>query len=188
MRAACAEMTSSEIRNPKEFRISECRFRPSTSRCLELSVPGFEVRGLVERASALQQPCGGPVEHVAQWGGRGAEFCMRERGVIQPRQRTFGAGKAGGFSKSAAQFFRERAHRKNPRAGHIHGHCGRRCEIKALDGMSAGVALPDEIHMAHGEVHRLIREKAPADIDQHPVARFDAVIQPYQRDRSAVAF
>ena len=58
----------------------------------EFAVGGFEVSGFAEGGRAVEEPCGGPVEHVGELGGRWAEACVAAAGVIEPCGGVFRAG------------------------------------------------------------------------------------------------
>jgi hypothetical protein len=58
----------------------------------ESAVGGFEMGGFAESGGSVEEPCGGPVEHVGEGGGRGAEAGVAAAGVVEPRGGMFRAG------------------------------------------------------------------------------------------------
>ena len=72
------------------------------------------------------------------------------------------------------------------RAGDVDRRGRRRGVRQAAQRDRVGVALPDDVDMAHGEVDRLAVAHLAADVVQHAVAHVDGVVQAEQAAGRAV--
>ena len=114
----------------------------------ESAVGGFEMGGFAERGGSVEEPCGGPVEHVGEGGGRGAEAGVAAAGVVEPRGGMFRAGEVDGAAETLGEGGGEFADWECVRAGDVDGDGGGGGGVEALDGVGAGVALPDDVDPA----------------------------------------
>src|SRR4051794_10423199 len=57
---------------------------------------------------------------------------------------------------------------------------------ESLDGNTAGIALPDDIHVAHREWNGLATPDAHPDIGEHAISQIDRVVEPNDGDRRAI--
>lgn len=114
----------------------------------EFAVGGFEVSGFAEGGRAVEEPCGGPVEHVGELGGWGAEAGVAAAGVIEPCGGVFRAGEVDRAAETLGEGGGEFADWERVLAGDVDGDGWGGSGVQALDGVGAGVALPDDIDPA----------------------------------------
>src|SRR3954471_3838176 len=138
-------------------------------------------RIVVSVLAEARQPAGGavrgPIDQGQQRHARITEQSRRLGGVDQPALGGFDAGENRWLAQALPERFSKPAHAHGLRAADIerarrHGAMTQRAQHNGI-----GIALPDDVDMARGEVDRLACEDARGDVVQHAVAHVDRIVE-----------
>src|ERR1051326_4728944 len=135
----------------------------------------------------MRHPFGHPVDHCYEAGAWRTEQTHRLRCIGQPRRRRFRADGTRLFPEARTEFLRQPPHRDGLWSRYIDRRRRRRHMAQAAQRQRIGVALPDYVDMAHGDVDRLIVAHLAGDVEQNAVAHVDCVIQPEQPAGRAIS-
>src|ERR1700683_1767923 len=144
------------------------------------AIARLEMGRLIETRTIAADPVGGPVDHGCERHARIAEKAHCLRRVGEPRLRRLFANDQRLLAEPIGKLMGEPTHRNGFRAGDIDRCRWRRRVTQTAQRQRIRVALPDDIDVAHADVHRLFVADLAGNIKQNAVAHIDRIVQTEQ--------
>ncbi len=126
---------------------------------------------------------GGGADHLFERHAGVAEQRVALGGVVEQRGGGFDAGEDRGAVEQFAEAHRQHADRDGFGAGEVEFGAGAGGEVEGAEGDGVGVALPEEVDVAHGDFDRFAGVDFLGDFEQDAVAQIAGVVEPDHHDR-----
>src|SRR5215831_3101546 len=143
----------------------------------EVAMAGIVMRVLAEARHAARDPVRGPIDERAERHARITEEPRRLGGIDEPSLGGFDAGEDRRFAQALSEGLRQGADAHRLRSADVERARRHRAMAEGAQHHVIGVALPDDVDVAGGEIDRLARAYAGGDVVQHTVAHVDRVIE-----------
>src|ERR1700722_11630990 len=152
----------------------------------ECAIAAIVMRFLAEAAHPPADPVGDPVDHPTKRNGRIAEQSMGLGRIGKPAYRRLASREVRRLAKTYPESFGEGADAHCFGAADIQ-RLGWRCTIaKRAEHYAVGVALPDDVGVADGDIDFAVRQDFLRDVVQHAIPHIDRIVEPDQASQRAV--
>src|SRR6185312_816907 len=155
----------------------------SAARGSEGAITAIVVRRLADAAHAASDPVGDPVDHAAERHAGIAEQAMRLGAVDEPAGRRLTADEMRRLAEALAERDSKRADADRLGPADIEGRGRPRDVAERAQHHAVGVALPDHVDMAGGEIDGLAHPHLLRHVVQHAITHVDGVIEPNEAAR-----
>src|SRR5258705_6342005 len=156
-----------------------------SARCCRIAsvfaIAHLEVSGPIKIASAALYPGTDPGQHRVDADTGRTELSAESRRVSEQSVNGFGAGEFRSAAQELTQTRGNVTHGENLGPTEVPDGWRRAGERERAQDHVVGVALPNAVEVAVGEIDRLARMNLLRDIDKHAIPQFDRIEQSQQR-------
>src|SRR5262245_7883038 len=147
------------------------------SRGSEVAMARIVMGVLAEARHAACDPVRGPIDELAERHARVTEEPRRLGGIDEPGVGRFDAGEDRRFAQALPEGLRQGADAHRLRPADVERARGHGAMAERAQHHGIGIALPDHVDVAGGEIDRRSGEHARGHVVQHAVAHVDRVVE-----------